>query len=128
MFLFTLKNLACKGLISLIVSSADNLEKFLLYLTLGIFTGLILVLLVIIARLLQTRKRHKRKAKLDITDPVPSSPHPAEDFTLLDNEHDTDGIEILSINHSNRPPPFPTDTASRSLNNYYGWLEPPEAE
>jgi len=119
-----------------------NLEKFLLYLILGLFSGLILVLLVIIVRLMHTRTRYSRRAKLDISDPIPSSPHPQEDFTLLESEHDTDGIEILGINHSNSrgPPPFPTgpqlysndtaprgsydtaprsyDTAPRSLNNY----------
>lgn len=55
-----------------------NLEKFLLYLILGLFSGLILVLLVIIVRLLQTRTKYARRAKLDISDPIPSSPHPQE--------------------------------------------------
>ena len=104
------------------------MEKFILYLILGLFAGLILVLLVIIFRLIQTRRKRERRAKLDISEPVPSSTtRGTEDFTLLDNSTGTEGIEILSINH-NRPPPFRndtgppyrTDTGSRSMNNYYG--------
>lgn len=98
----------------------DNLEKFILYLVLGLFSGLILVLLVIICRLIQTRRQQDRQAKLDITETVPTSTRQNEDFSLLDNSQESDGIEILSINHNHGPPPFRSDTGSRSMNNYYG--------
>ncbi len=111
-----------------------NKEKFVLYAVLSLCVGIILVLLVIIVRLVQTRRRVKREARMDITDPVPtSSPPPPDDFTsaLLNGNHshpqgDTSGeeaAEIISYSHNRGPPPFRSDTGTRSFNNYYGWLE-----
>ena len=105
-----------------------------MYAVFSLCVGIIGVLLVIIIRLVQTRSRIKKQARMDITDPIPSSspPPPHDDFTsaLLNGNHthpqgDTSGeeaAEIISYN-INRPPPFPTDTGTRSFNNYYGWLE-----
>ena len=90
------------------------------------------MLLVIIIRLVQTRRSVKRKARLDVTDPVPLSPppEPHDDYltaALLNGNHthpqaDTsgeEGIEILSY-HNRGPPPFRSDTGNRSFTNYYG--------
>ena len=112
--------------IFLCIYLTENMEKFILYLILGLFGGLILVLLVIICRLIQTRRKQERSAKMDISEPLPTSPAGMpEDFTLLDNSQESsdNGIEILSINHNRPPPGYHTDTGSRSMNNYYGWLE-----
>lgn len=99
----------------------DNLEKFILYVILGLFLGLILLLITIIVRMAQTKRTKKRRAKLNISEPVPNSSGQTEDLELLSDSDRTDGIEILSINHNNRPPPFRTDTGNRSMNSsYYG--------
>lgn len=100
---------------------SDNLEKFILYVILGLFLGLILLLITIIVRMAQTKRTKKRRAKLNISEPVPNSSGQTEDLELLSDSDRTDGIEILSINHNNRPPPFRTDTGNRSMNSsYYG--------
>jgi len=86
----------------------ENLEKFILYLLLGLMTGIILLLLLVICRLVYTKRRHERQAKLEISEPIPNSSHKTEDFSLLDRSNSSnDGIEILSISQ-NRPPPYVT--------------------
>jgi hypothetical protein len=108
----------------------DNLEKFILYIVVSVLLGIILLLLVIILRLIIVHRRKYRQAKLDISETVASSPPAHEDFPVFDGSSNSDGIEILSINH-NKPPPFRTDslrsssdyrtdTANRSIHNYYG--------
>ena len=82
------------------------MEKFILYLLLGLMTGIILLLLLVICRLMYTKRRHERQAKLEISEPIPNSSHKTEDFSLLDRSNSSnDGIEILSVN---RPPPYAT--------------------
>ncbi len=117
-------------------SLAGNKEKLILYGLLSLSVGVILLLLVIIIRLAQAQRRATRRAKMDITDPIPSSspPPPHDDFTaaLLNGNHahagggsqaDTSGedaAEIISYSHSRGPPPFRSDTGTRSFHNYYG--------
>lgn len=108
----------CQCIKNLCGCFSDHQELFILYATVSILVGFILLLLVIIIRLALTRKRHKRRAKLDISEPIPQAGGlssaagrertpdlPArgpEDEALL-NAHDVtdssgDGIEILSFN------------------------------
>uniref|UniRef100_A0A0P4WLR1 Uncharacterized protein n=1 Tax=Scylla olivacea TaxID=85551 RepID=A0A0P4WLR1_SCYOL len=65
-----------------------NFEKFLLYLLLGLFVGLVLFLFVVVGQLLWERRRAKREAK-NLHDPLTSVF--AADIEDIDGDLDLDG-------------------------------------
>ena len=117
---------------------SDNLERCILYLSLSVCIGIILVLALVAIRLNCVSNRYRRHAKLDITEPLPHSTgggmgqssvihqvSPDEDLTSLgsSSNNDLNGIDMYGMSHGRRPPPFPTnDSLNRTLNPYYGWL------
>ena len=96
----------------MVCAVAENEERFALYIALSVLVGVIFILLVIILRLSLTRRRLERRAKLDITEHVPSNGQTPpkteasrpEDMSLLSGSEDatlsTDGIEMLSFHHN----------------------------
>ena len=94
----------------LIFLSTDNLEKFILYIVLGVAVGIICVLLVIICRINQLRRRQNHEAKLNISEPIANSnaAQQAETTSLLDASDPSDGgVEMTGYNQIgslHRPP------------------------
>lgn len=105
---------------------AENREKAILYLVLGVAFGIISLLFLVIIRLSIVNKR-KSKAKLDISEPAHAD-HPAPsnhiEAPTLERTDSMDRIEVVRFNpmHSRD---FATctlrsDIGDRSLTNYYG--------
>ncbi len=83
-----------------------------MYAVLAACIGIITILLVIIIRLAVLRRRDKKEAKLNISEPLVNAPPPPppETSTLLEPDDHDDGIEMLSYHQSgslSRPPPNP---------------------
>jgi len=87
-----------------------NMEKFILYIVVGIAVGVICVLLVIICRINQLRRRQNHEAKLNISEPIANSnaAQQAETTSLLDASDPSDGgVEMTGYNQIgslHRPP------------------------
>uniref|UniRef100_A0A1W7RAK3 Protein eva-1 n=1 Tax=Hadrurus spadix TaxID=141984 RepID=A0A1W7RAK3_9SCOR len=69
-----------------------NQEKFILYLTLSLGAGLLAFLIVLAGRLYFQRQRQSRRAKLHITDPLPS---------VFDDTAELDHYEASGARHEN---------------------------
>ena len=93
----------CLNLIFLI---AENQEKFILYLTLSIAAGILVVLTLLIARMWWQKRRGRREAKsIHSSDPIPAF---ADDVSDVDNDIDLTSLSL--------PPPPPLLSELTSLN------------
>ncbi|XP_057365954.1 protein eva-1-like isoform X1 [Daphnia carinata] len=84
----------------------ENQEKFILYLTLSIAAGILVVLTLLIARMWWQKRRGRREAKsLHSSDPIPAF---ADDVSDVDNDIDLTSLSL--------PPPPPLLSELTSLN------------
>ena len=105
---------------------AENKEKAVLYLVLGVLFGLICLLFLVIIRLAIINKR-KSRAKLDVSEPVHEDhPGPSNHIEVptLERSDSVDRIDVVRFNPT-RSRDFATctlrsDIGNRSLTNYYG--------
>lgn len=88
------------------VPVAENQEKFILYLTLSIAAGILVLLTLLISRLWWQKRRGRREAKsLHSSDPIPAF---ADDVSDVDNDIDLTSLTL--------PPPPPLLSELTSLN------------
>ena len=80
---------------------AENQEKLILYLTLSIAAGILVLLTLLIGRLWWQKRRARHQNKLHSTDPIPAF---ADEVSDVDND-----IDLTLI-----PPPPLNDTSSTS--------------
>ena len=98
--------------------SAENQEKFILYLTLSIAAGILVVLTLLIARMWWQKRRGRREAKsLHSSYPIPAF---ADDVSDVDNDIDLTSLSL--------PPPPPLLSELTSLNGTMASGPVPSAE
>ncbi|XP_046462380.1 protein eva-1-like isoform X1 [Daphnia pulex] len=96
----------------------ENQEKFILYLTLSIAAGILVVLTLLIARMWWQKRRGRREAKsLHSSDPIPAF---ADDVSDVDNDIDLTSLSL--------PPPPPLLSELTSLNGTMNSGPVPSAE
>ncbi|XP_013780747.1 protein eva-1 homolog C-like, partial [Limulus polyphemus] len=101
----------------------ENKEKCILYLTLSLGAGLVVFFLVLSIRLYAQKKKERKKANLNISEPLPTSfDEYISDLEHLDNT-DRPGVEARRESRSTMrrqdSDTYPRAPMSQNMNNYY---------
>ncbi|KAG8177248.1 hypothetical protein JTE90_010165 [Oedothorax gibbosus] len=102
----------------------ENKEKFILYVTLSLGAGILLFLLVLTCRLYSQNQRTLKKAKLNISEPLPLAFE--EDYSDLDQYDPRQDQSVEVVRYTNMSTirrqdstSTPRAPLSHSMNNYY---------
>lgn len=109
---------------ALFFSLSENKEKFILYVTLSLGVGVLLFLLVLTFRLYSQQQRQLKKAKLNISEPLPLTfDENCSDLDQYDPRQDQ-SVEVVRYTNMSTirrqdSTSQPRAPLSHSMNNYY---------